>query len=358
MKYKINYDTTIKELITPRNNIVLYDELSKQKNMIDSVSRSWNKIKKYIHDYEYIYTSPNKNKNIANFLPISRSYFKLKEILIDYDIYVKGYKIFCMGEAPGGFVQCLCEYPINKIYGNSLVNKNDDSVPKWNYKIIINKLVDIYTGSKNNGDLCDLDNIFSYIKYIGKGTLDLVTGDGGFDYSEDYNKQEENSIPLIYSEVLVSMILLKTNGNFICKIFDIFNFRTMQILYIISLNFSEFYISKPKCSRLSNSEKYLICLGYKGYNQEHINLLLRNFADNNLNIQIDKKFNQAITDFNTEYLEKQKNKINNGLSIDITKINHPTENQINLAVDWCKKYNIPINKYCYYINGQDSHSLT
>ena len=58
------------------------------------VSRSWNKIKKYIHDYEYIYTSPNKNKNVANFLPISRSYFKLKEILVDYDIYVKGYKIF------------------------------------------------------------------------------------------------------------------------------------------------------------------------------------------------------------------------------------------------------------------------
>ena len=31
MKYKINYDTTTKELITPHDNIILYDELCEQK---------------------------------------------------------------------------------------------------------------------------------------------------------------------------------------------------------------------------------------------------------------------------------------------------------------------------------------
>ena len=30
------------------------------------------------------------------------------------------------------------------------------------------------------------------------------------------------------------------------------------------------------------SEKYIICLGYKGYNPEYINLLLRNFKNNDL----------------------------------------------------------------------------
>jgi hypothetical protein len=128
-------------------------------------------------------------------------------------------------------------------------------------------------------------------------------------------------------------------------------------LYIISLNFKEFYISKPKCSRLSNSEKYIICLGYKGYNPEYINLLLRNFKNNDLNIQINKEFNNAITDFNKEYLQIQKDKINNGIKLDTTEINQPTSDQIILGINWCKKYNISINKYCYYINGQDSQSL-
>ena len=52
-----------------------------------------------------------------------------------------------------------------------------------------------------------------YKKYIGK-KVDLVTADGGFDYSKSYNSQEDNSYKLNYSEIFVALNIQKLRGNF------------------------------------------------------------------------------------------------------------------------------------------------
>ena len=31
-------------------------------------------------------------------------------------------------------------------------------------------------------------------------------------------------------------------------------------------------------------------------------------------------------------------------------LDKPSKQQIKLAKEWCKQYNIPINKNCYYLN--------
>ena len=41
--------------------------------------------KKFNNIFEYIYTSSNSNKNICSIIPISRSYFKLLEILYEFN---------------------------------------------------------------------------------------------------------------------------------------------------------------------------------------------------------------------------------------------------------------------------------
>ena len=82
--------------------------------------------------------------------------------------------------------------------------------------------------------MVDIDNILSYIKYIGRETINLVTGDGGFDYSEDYNKQEYNSVPLIYGEIFLALNVLRKGGDFICKIFDSFLKSTIQLIYLLT----------------------------------------------------------------------------------------------------------------------------
>ena len=351
MKFKICYEKG--DLLPAQDKIKSSSLLSIEKDKIDFVSKYWNKIKKHIHEHEYIYTSPNKNRNISDIMPISRSYFKLTEILKDYHISLNDKIIFCMAEAPGGFIQSVTDHPVRKIYANTLLS-DEPSVPKWHHTILKNKSIDLFFGQEGTGDLYSLNNILSYIKYIGKGTVDFVTGDGGFDYSEDYNKQEYNSIPLIYSEILLALNLLKTDGIFICKLFDIFTKTTLQLLYILSISFTELYISKPKFSRLSNSEKYVVCKGFRGYNKDIINILLRSFKTKELDIKIDKNFDTSIDFMNQKYLNIQINQIRKGINLDINHIISPTNEQINSAKQWCKEYNIPINTN-FYINGQSSH---
>ena len=285
--------------------------------------------------------------------PISRSFFKLKEIIIHFNIIKNDEYInaFCMAEAPGGFIQCLQDYKINTIYGTTLLSKIDKDIPKWNHRISRYKNIELLYGIKQNGDICDLKNILSLINTIQKDSLYLITGDGGFDYSNDYNKQEINSLPLIYSEILLALNLQKRGGCFICKIFDIFDEKTIQLVYFLSLQYHKFYIYKPCMSRLTNSEKYLVCIDYKGYNKDKINQLIHGFKNKDLNIQVDSNFYQQIHLYNQKYIQNQVMNINNGIHI-MNKNNRvtPSKEQIICAINWCKKYNIPINHDCIYLN--------
>ena len=59
----------------------LKDELNSTKSKIDRYYTEWESVKKIIHDYEYVYYSSYRKKNISIIAPVSRSYFKLWEIL-------------------------------------------------------------------------------------------------------------------------------------------------------------------------------------------------------------------------------------------------------------------------------------
>ena len=167
------------------------------KEKIDEYPKLWEKVKKMIHEYEYVYTSSYYKKNITTIIPISRSYFKIKEIIHDYDIQIKNKNIVCLAEAPGGFIQCILKtYENSKIHGITLVSE-DKKIPYWNKSLFNSKNIQFHTGVKGNGDLYDLTNILSFIKSIGKNSCSFITGDGGIDYSNDYNHQELNSLKLI-----------------------------------------------------------------------------------------------------------------------------------------------------------------
>jgi 23S rRNA U2552 (ribose-2'-O)-methylase RlmE/FtsJ len=353
MKYRFIY--SIKKDIIARDNEIFIKKLSEEKTKLDNYSKKWNKIKKMIHDYEYIYTSPNTKKNISSIIPISRSYYKLKEIISDYNMIdeKKDLNIFCMAEAPGGFIQCLLEnkHNIDKLYATTLYSTNKD-IPDWATSIKKNKDIDFLWGVNKDGDLYNIKNILSYIKIIGKNKIDIITSDGGLDSSDDYNKQEINSLSLIYSEIFLSLNLQKKGGIFICKLFDIFLKETIKLFYILTISYEKVYIHKPKISRLSNSEKYIVCIGYKGNNTELLNSLFHSFETKDLDIKIDSNFEKELNKYNNLYTEIQIEQINKGIQLmDQNKIiNYPTKIQKNNAIEWCNKYNIRINFLCYYLN--------
>ena len=104
-------------------------------------------------------------------------------------------------------------------------------------------------------------------------------------------------------------------------------------------------------SRNSNSEKYIICLNYKGYDKKLINIMCHSFKNLKLNIDLDNKFYNNLLKFIREYSNQQINNINKGIDIIKNNMinNYPSFNQITLGLKWCEDYNIKINDKCIYL---------
>ena len=195
--------------------------------------------------------------------------------------------------------------------------------------------------------------MLEFIKDVGKNTCIIVTSDGGFDYSGNFNDQELSSYKLIRNEMFMALNLQKTNGTFICKIFDIFYYSTIQLLYLLHLSYNSVSFIKPYTSRPSNSEKYIVCRGFKGYNKDISNLLCSNLDNSILPIQVPDDFINVLNNYNETFIGLQDKFITNGINLVRRRnISHhkPTEKQLQKAKDWCKKYKIPINNSCMYLN--------
>jgi 23S rRNA U2552 (ribose-2'-O)-methylase RlmE/FtsJ len=334
----------------------IFEDISKQlsdkKSEIDMYPHEWETAKRIINPYEYIYSSSYLCRNISGIKPVSRSYFKITEIIQDYGIVVKDATVMCVAEAPGGFAQCFLDTHVAKVHGITLISENK-SIPYWNHLILRDKRFQIHEGVTKDGDLTNFKNILEFAKDIGK--VSLVTGDGGFDVSDDYDSQERLSYPLIFSEVYLGLLVLEKGGVFICKIFDTFRKETLCLLGVLHLCFQQVVFHKPCMSRPSNSEKYVVCVGYLGPQTDILNSLTRVYLSNfkGLNTRVSESFLRDMVEYVKNYSSEQMALIDNGINGIKTKKQHriPTNQQIETAINWCNTYDIPINNSCVYLQA-------
>jgi hypothetical protein len=122
--------------------------------------------------------------------------------------------------------------------------------------------ISILYGKDGTGDLYNLENAEHLVETLGANSIHLITADGGFDFSRDFNKQEEQSFKLICSEVYCALRMLKSNGTFIVKVYDMFQPCTIRMVSCLRKCFKFIHVAKPLTSRPANSEKYLVCCGY------------------------------------------------------------------------------------------------
>ena len=345
---------TITDISNRKLNDDLYKQITAKKSEIDAVQHKWDSAKKISNDYEYIYTSSNTRKNISSIIPVSRSFFKLREIIYDFKLNISG-KSACIAEAPGGFMQSLLTFSseknidINPIYGITLISDNKD-IPFWNHALQENDKVRICNGCDETGDLYKLGNVLDFIKCCGKSSCSIVTADGGFDYTTDF-EQELSSYKLFYSEVFTALNIQEEKGSFICKFFDLFHYSTLQLIYILYISYEKISFIKPSTSRQSNSEKYIVCQGFKGYNGGLSNLLCTHFGKDILPLELPQVFIDMINNYHVKFILNQMLRIDHTLDLinQRRNLDKPTKQQISLAVEWCKKYDIKINKGCIYL---------
>ena len=246
------------------NNQILCKNLFSTKNLINQ-HKKWDVAKKFANEYELV--SAFNNAGIADINPISRSFFKLIEIIHDMKLYPLLSDCACLCEGPGGFIQAIhtvasqANIPINSIHTITLIS-NDKKVPNWKN---IDRFTNVVThfGEDKTGNLYNFNNVRNFIDNVGKNTIALVTADGGFDFSNDFNSQETEFLRLLTIEIYIALNIQKVNGTFVCKVFDLFNINSIYLISMLRKYYKYVYFHKPKTSRPANSEKYIICSLFK-----------------------------------------------------------------------------------------------
>ena len=348
----------------------LFNYLNEMKGQIDNYSMHWDIYKKYTNTYEYIHTViPHTKHSVCKLKPLSRSFYKLIEIynLLNLDFGEQQIQTFHLAEGPGGFIEAILQLRNNKYdkyYGMTLID-DDENIPGWKKsKYFLSKHQNIFIekGFDNTGNLLNVKNLrYCYNKY--KNSMELITGDGGFDFSIDFNKQESLSIKLIFCQICYAIALQKQGGTFIVKIFDIFTEATIDLLYLLSSLYKKVYIIKPCTSRIANSERYVICKNFKGINIENLLEKLMSFfpiinSDKKikrfLNIDIPYIYINKLEDINAIMGQQQIENILGTLYLldnnKQDKIETTRKTNIQKCIQWCIRHKVPYNKNIQQLN--------
>ena len=243
---------------------------------------------------------------------LNRAFLKIWEMLIEFDLVPEtdNFVSAHLAEGPGSFIQATILFrelqaKLGKIktaskdnyYGVTLHSDHEHLLmhqefikyfAKEPYNRLhimetksIDELKDLYGGGKNlvtapvtNGDLTKLNTIIQFagstnekgkkeknVESFAKPS-DLITSDGGFDWKRE-NLQEQEAYKLVFGEILTALKLQKDGGNFVIKIFETYTKNTIKLIQMLRQVYLKVYLAKPYTSRISNSEKYVVCKGFK-----------------------------------------------------------------------------------------------
>lgn len=345
----------------------LSNYLSEIKYRIHNKGKDWDIYKKYTNPFEYINTIPFiKGKCVSKYKPLSRSYYKMLEMIDEFHLIDElecNIKCFHIAEGPGGFIEAFVnrrENEDDQYIGMTLLeDKNDINIPTWNKSVdflVKNENVYIEKGFDGTGDILKMDNFDDVLQKYGS-SCHIVTADGGFDFSSDFNNQENVMSKLLIAQVVYALCTQSKNGHFVLKIFDCFMHLTVDIMALLSTFYESVYVCKPQTSRYANSEKYVVCKRFLHSNNTlflpYMRYLLKNTIQSEKNIcriigcNVSKYFTTKVEEYNSKFGQQQLEIIMSTLflieSKDHDKIENLNKNNIQKCISWCIKHNVPYN---------------
>ncbi len=396
------------------------DLVANAKTRIEAYNLYWDRVKLLTNPFERIYMTSrkfisipphNQQMNISDIEPLSRSFFKMIEMATQYlqplTTARRPVNTLHLAEGPGGFIEAWLSlrnrqklalgsggqtinllYQPDNAYAITLIDPAFE-VPSWKRSIEFlreNPNVHIMSGADGTGNLYNIDNLRYLAERLRFKNIELVTADGGFDFSVGYNAQEYLACKLIFAEIIGALAVLTVGGCFLCKFFDLNNKLTADMLYLLQCHFRLIDIIKPSTSRPANSEKYIICYGFRGISNEVFERLLavldqwnRINADNETTvtelislISADTKagptnmqftvinglfketagppasFYAYVTQVNDKLIKSQVQNIDNTIEAierkrfeDLDWLSTTLEHQAEMALKWCTRFGIP-----------------
>ena len=356
---------------SPDINVGLYDIVSKYKTKIEEIinPKIWDKSKKISNDFERIHVPKSKYTRlncVAKYSPLSRSYFKLWEMIKDFNLIQKQKKFTTahIAEGPGGFIEAVIKYRnsnINDILYAITLRSDTLEIPGWNKStqyLNQHKNIKISYGSDGTGDIYKINNIKHFVTTgVENNKMDLITADGGFDFSIDFNKQEQLSYRLVFCQIVIALSIQKEGGHFVCKLFDLFHLSTIKLIWLLHCFYETVYVTKPFTSRPANSEKYLVAKGFQGISLDYLEQLYNvvqlwetveitpfNIIDI-FDCNLPTYFLESFSEYNYHIVKRQIESIIKTLLLSNIKINQKLikyirHQQYYNAKKWCIEYSV------------------
>ncbi|CAG9536598.1 unnamed protein product [Cercopithifilaria johnstoni] len=189
----------------------------------------------------------------------ARSAFKLMQIDDEFNIFEGVRRVVDLCAAPGSWSQVLSK----KVYF---------AVDEGKRKDIRIVAVDLQPMSplpgviQLQGDITETSTAEKIISYFEGLKADLVVCDGAPDVTGLHALDEYMQSQLVLAALNIATFVLKETGTFVAKVFRA---RDITLLYAqLKIFFEEVYCAKPRSSRQSSCEAFVVCKGFslpKGY---------------------------------------------------------------------------------------------
>lgn len=329
----------------------------------------WELRKKITNPYEAIFSGHEHFPSVSDYEPLSRSYFKMIEMLSIVEKIQPFPLTFSSAhvcEGPGGFIQALTDYAskkgytVQKIHAMTL-KATRPNIPGWRRSakyLREHPEISLEYGTSDTGDILLQQNQRDFARICKQTSqispIHLFTADGGFDFSTDYTKQEQQVFPLLLASFLMGLQCLSSNGTMIIKCFDIYSDLMKDLLIGTGSLFSSMTLYKPATSRPCNAERYFIGVGYLGGQRAQRWILhLQEAQDRHSRSPLTRlmlsPLPRPLTQLFVEQIEEQENlqiqSIYDTLNLDKSEVGKLLERNIQVSLLWCKVFNVPIKTY-------------
>jgi len=338
----------------------------KEKITILEENRQWEMAKKMANPYEMVYThdDPHFHPSLCILRPLSRSYFKMLEILDVAQFFettaksIPKIRTAHVAEGPGGFIQAVIDLAERhkKIVASAsamTLKATDQRVPGWRRATTYlqkHKEVRLHFGVDGTGDIYNMANQESYIVHTGT-PVHLFTADGGFDFSVDYQLQEQRVFHLLVCSASIGIRVLAKDGVLVIKIFDVFFESTKIFLCLLGRCFQQWTLYKPAISRPCNSERYFIGRGFRGTVTE-ILAVFKQFEENSLKELYPTNIDTILTTSEKTYIDSY---IQSHTDTQIQALQQATkyasdssswystqlEAHFKISMNWCQRFRAP-----------------
>lgn len=185
----------------------------------------------------------------------ARSAFKLLQLNDHFHFLDNVTRVVDLCAAPGSWSQVLSR----KLFDDELENENEQS--KKIVAVDLQPMSPIDHVTTLQADITHPGTLAKILELFGGDKADFVCSDGAPDVTGLHDLDEYVQQQLILSALQLTTCLLKEGGCFVAKIF---RGRDVDMLYSqLGYLFERVVCAKPRSSRGSSLESFIVCLGYK-----------------------------------------------------------------------------------------------